>query len=115
MGRLTGWGRLAPHGRGQCWKDLDRPAQVQLENARELAGWGPAARTLSRVIRLFQRLFQRPTDLRQELARLQEAVNPPSRGWTCCVATIRENPGKIGVLGTTKRAEDELRFLTQTL
>ena len=92
----------------QCWKDLDRPAQVQLDNARELAGWGPAARTLSRVIRLclrfgvepvfippgmpehngsvenfngwfqprlFQRLFQRPTDLRQELARLQEAVN----------------------------------------
>ena len=104
----------------ECWKDLDRLAQVQLENARELAGWGPAARTLSRVIRLFQprlfqRLFQRPTDLRQELARLQEAVNPPSRGWTCCVATIRENPGKIGVLGTTKRAEDELRFLTQTL
>jgi len=65
---------------GECWKDLDRPAQVQLDNARELAGWGPAARTLSRVIRLFQprlfqRLFQRPTDLRQELARLQEAVN----------------------------------------
>ena len=83
---------------GECWKDLDRPAQVQLDNARELAGWGPAARTLSRVIRLclrfgvgpvfipagepqfnggvenfngwFQpRLFQRPTDLRQELAR----------------------------------------------
>ena len=58
----------------ECWKDLDRPAQVQLDNARELAGWGPAARTLSRVIRLFQprlfqRLFQRPTDLRQELAR----------------------------------------------
>ena len=34
------------------WKDLGRPAQVQLDNARELAGWGPAARTLSRVIRL---------------------------------------------------------------
>ena len=64
---------------GECWKDLDRPAQVQLDNARELAGWGPAARTLSRVIRLFQprlfqRLFQRPTDLRQELAR-------STRGW----------------------------------
>ena len=78
---------------GECWKDLGRPEQVQLENARELAGWGPAARTLSRVIRLclfippgmpehngsvenfngwfqprlFQRLFQRPTDLRQEV------------------------------------------------
>jgi transposase InsO family protein len=37
---------------GECWKDLGRPEQVQLDNARELAGWGPAARTLSRVIRL---------------------------------------------------------------
>ena len=37
---------------GECWKDLDRPAQVQLDNARELCGWGPAARNLSRVIRL---------------------------------------------------------------
>jgi transposase InsO family protein len=37
---------------GQCWIDLGRPKQVQLDNARELAGWGPAARTLSRVIRL---------------------------------------------------------------
>jgi transposase InsO family protein len=37
---------------GECWKDLGRPAQVQLDNARALAGWGPAARTLSRVIRL---------------------------------------------------------------
>lgn len=37
---------------GECWKDLGRPEQMQLDNARELAGWGPAARTLSRVIRL---------------------------------------------------------------
>ena len=37
---------------GECRKDLGRPEQVQLDNARELAGWGPAARTLSRVIRL---------------------------------------------------------------
>jgi putative transposase len=37
---------------GECWKDLGMPEQVQLDNARELAGWGPAARTLSRVIRL---------------------------------------------------------------
>jgi hypothetical protein len=36
---------------GECWKDLGRPEQVQFNNARELAGWGPAARTLSRVIR----------------------------------------------------------------
>ena len=28
---------------GECWKDLGRPAQVQLDNARELSGWGPAA------------------------------------------------------------------------
>jgi transposase InsO family protein len=37
---------------GECWKDLGLPQQVQLDNARELAGWGPAARSLSRVIRL---------------------------------------------------------------
>jgi transposase InsO family protein len=37
---------------GECWKNLGIPEQVQLDNARELAGWGPAARTLSRVIRL---------------------------------------------------------------
>jgi putative transposase len=37
---------------GECWKDLGLPDQVQLDNARELSGWGPAARTLSRVIRL---------------------------------------------------------------
>jgi transposase InsO family protein len=37
---------------GECWQDLGIPAQVQLDNARELSGWGPAARTLSRVIRL---------------------------------------------------------------
>jgi transposase InsO family protein len=37
---------------GECWKDLGRPEQVQFDNARELAGWGPSARALSRVIRL---------------------------------------------------------------
>jgi putative transposase len=37
---------------GECWKNLGLPEQVQLDNARELAGWGPAAYTLSRVIRL---------------------------------------------------------------
>ncbi len=41
---------------GECWKDLGLPEQVQFDNARELAGWGPAARTLSRVIRLCLRL-----------------------------------------------------------
>lgn len=37
---------------GECRKNLGRPEQVQPDNARELAGWGPSARTLSRVIRL---------------------------------------------------------------
>jgi putative transposase len=37
---------------GECWKDLGRPAQVQFDNARELAGWGRSARAPSRVIRL---------------------------------------------------------------
>ena len=37
---------------GERGKNLGIPGQVQLDNARELAGWGPAARTLSRVIRL---------------------------------------------------------------
>ena len=45
---------------GECWKDLGRPEQVQLDNARELAGWGPAARTLSRVIRLCLRFGAGP-------------------------------------------------------
>ncbi len=37
---------------GECWKTLGRPQQLQLDNAREFAGWGKAARYLSRVIRL---------------------------------------------------------------
>jgi hypothetical protein len=37
---------------GECWKDLGRPEQVQFDNARELAGWGPSAHALGRVIRL---------------------------------------------------------------
>src|SRR5215813_2614910 len=37
---------------GECWKDLGIPEQVQFDNARELAGWGQSACTLSRVIRL---------------------------------------------------------------
>jgi transposase InsO family protein len=45
---------------GECWKDLGRPEQVQLDNARELAGWGPAARALSRVIRLCLRFGVSP-------------------------------------------------------
>jgi putative transposase len=45
---------------GECWKDLGRPEQVQFDNARELAGWGPAAWTLSRVIRLCLRFGVSP-------------------------------------------------------
>jgi hypothetical protein len=36
---------------GACWKTLGRPRQIQFDNAREIAGWGPGARYLSRVIR----------------------------------------------------------------
>jgi putative transposase len=36
---------------GECWKDLGIPEQAQFDNARELCGWGSAARALSRVIR----------------------------------------------------------------
>ena len=45
---------------GECGKDLGRPEQVQLDNARELSGWGPAARSLSRVIRLCLRFGVSP-------------------------------------------------------
>jgi transposase InsO family protein len=45
---------------GECWKDLGIPEQVQFDNARALAGWGPAARTLSRVIRLCLRYGASP-------------------------------------------------------
>jgi len=37
---------------GECWKKLGLPEQVQFDNAREVVGWGPAARYLSRVLRL---------------------------------------------------------------
>jgi transposase InsO family protein len=45
---------------GACWKDLGRPEQVQFDNARELAGWGPSAHALSRVIRLCLRFGVSP-------------------------------------------------------
>jgi putative transposase len=45
---------------GECWKDLGRPTQVQLDNAREFCGWGAAARHLSRVIRLCLRFGVEP-------------------------------------------------------
>jgi len=45
---------------GECWKSLGLPAQVQCDNAREVAGWGPAAKYLSRVLRLCLRFGVEP-------------------------------------------------------
>ena len=45
---------------GECWKTLGRPRQIQFDNAREFAGWGAAARYLSRVIRLCLRFGIEP-------------------------------------------------------
>jgi putative transposase len=45
---------------GECWKSLGLPAQVQFDNAREVSGWGPAARYLSRVLRLCLRFGVEP-------------------------------------------------------
>jgi putative transposase len=45
---------------GECWKTLGLPAQVQFDNAREVVGWGPAARYLSRVLRLCLRFGVEP-------------------------------------------------------
>src|SRR5437660_85569 len=45
---------------GECGKDLGIPEQVQFDNARELSGWGTAAHTLSRVIRLCLRFGASP-------------------------------------------------------
>jgi hypothetical protein len=45
---------------GECWKDLGIPKQVQFDNARERSGWGPAARSLCRVIRLCLRFGAGP-------------------------------------------------------
>jgi hypothetical protein len=49
---------------GECRKDLGIPEQVQFDNARESSGRRPAARTLSRVIRLCLRLGASPGDMR---------------------------------------------------
>ncbi len=45
---------------GEYWKDLGIPEQVQFDNARELAGWGPSAHALCRVIRLCLRFGVSP-------------------------------------------------------
>ncbi len=44
-----------------AWQQLGLPEQVQFDNARELCGWGRAARYLSRVIRLCLYLRVTPT------------------------------------------------------
>jgi hypothetical protein len=65
----------------ECWKDLGIPEQVQLDNAPELAGWGPRFNGSMENFNgwfqppLLDRRYRRPGDLRRELARLQEAVN----------------------------------------
>jgi len=44
----------------EAWQPLGLPDQVQFDNARELAGWGTAARSLSRVIRRCLYLYVTP-------------------------------------------------------
>jgi putative transposase len=46
--------------RGECWKHLGIPEQVQFDNAREVVRWGPAARYLSRLLRLCLRFGVEP-------------------------------------------------------
>jgi len=45
---------------GECWKSFGMPEQAQFDNAREVAGWGPAAKYLSRVLRLCLRFGVEP-------------------------------------------------------
>jgi putative transposase len=65
---------------GECWKDLGRPAQVQLDNARELSGWGPAARYLSRVIRLCLRFGVEPVFIPPKMPQRNGSVEN-FNGW----------------------------------
>jgi len=65
---------------GECWKDLGRPAQVQLDNARELCGWGPAARHLSRVIRLCLRFGVEPVFIPKAMPQRNGSVEN-FNGW----------------------------------
>ncbi len=65
---------------GECWKSLGRPNQVQFDNARELVGWGPAARYLSRVIRLCLRFGVEPIFIPPHRPQYQGAVEN-FNGW----------------------------------
>ena len=95
---------------GECWKDLGRPAQVQLDNARELSGWGPAARRLSRVIRLCLRFGVEPVFIpsrgaavqrqHRELQRLVPATAVPAT----VPAAGRPAPGVGAVAGGGQHA-----------
>lgn len=44
----------------ECWKSLGKPRLLQLDNAREFAGWGPSAKSLCRVIRICLRFGVEP-------------------------------------------------------
>ena len=63
---------------GECWKDLGRPAQVQFDNACELACWAPAARTLSRLIRLCLRFGVSPVLIPNEEPPFNGGVLTPT-------------------------------------
>ncbi len=65
---------------GECWKDLGLPEQVQLDNARELSGWGPAARHLSWVIRLCLRFGVAPVFIPKAEPQFNGAVEN-FNGW----------------------------------
>jgi len=57
-----------------AWQHLGIPDMVQFDNGRAFCGWGAAARSLSRVIRLALRL-QGPADARRQVKRLMTTVN----------------------------------------
>jgi transposase InsO family protein len=65
---------------GECWKTLGRPKQMQFDNARELVGWGPAARYLSRVIRLCLRFGVEPIFVPPQHPQYQGSVEN-FNGW----------------------------------
>jgi hypothetical protein len=65
---------------GECWKGLGLPEQVQFDNARELSGWGPAARTPSRVIRLCLRFGVGPVFIPEGEPQFNGSVEPFD-GW----------------------------------
>lgn len=63
-----------------AWQHLGVPAQVQFDNARELCGWGPAARYLSRVMRLCVYLRVTPIFIPQHQPQHNGAVEN-FNGW----------------------------------